>query len=130
REDGAEGRDAHARAPSRRKARTQRRDDDRVSSTGEDSVHGGLQRAGAGPAGQSVDCDPGAEHRAAAAGFRSARDGARAEPGSADDEGGSAGAREAGELTGEFDMRVLRNLATWPALVLAGAVMLGAPLVA
>ena len=53
REDGAAGRDADGRAASCRRSRAQRRDADRVSAEGEDSVHGGLQSAGAGPAGRA-----------------------------------------------------------------------------
>ena len=76
------------------RSRAQRCHADGVSAEGEDSVHRGLQRAAAGTACQSVDRDAGAEHRAAAAGFRSARHRSRARPRSADDEGRSAGARE------------------------------------
>ena len=55
----------------------------------------------AGPAGEPVNWNARAERRAVEAGFRPPRAGARAEPGSAVDEGRSAGARERHELKGE-----------------------------
>src|SRR5205814_61960 len=116
--------DAYPRAPSRREAGAQRRDADRVFAERKDSVHGRLQRAAAGTARQSVDCDARAEHRTAAAGFRSARHGPRAESGSADDEGRSAGAGQAGEPGGDEMKR------SWAMLVIGALVILCAPLVA
>ena len=70
----------------------QRRHARRVLAQGKDPVHGGLQHPGAGSAASSGDRDARPERRTAEARFRRTRAGARAEPGSPDDQGRSDGA--------------------------------------